>query len=655
MGGRARRWGAVAFALVVALAGGIVVFVQHLLSEPASPADARSTALETADPNGAASAAARGETPPHPDATATPTVTAVEPRLEWPDEESLRRLEQGGRALFGGIVRAPDGSPCEGATVWFDGEVVATTDDRGAWRADVSSAKFDVFTGIDSWPTFGHLLVARKEHVGYATDTVAPPSRRIDLTLSGGHAFSGTVIDFDDGTPVGDAELELRWSDREQRSVVLATRADALGRFEFPSLPAGDVFVRGHAPGYDSNGFFGYDFSRGRDMVVAYRLRRQFRMRGRFVPWPAPGIPPERATVRAMPKSPHDRNAKFDCRGPIGADGRFELPLPVCPSCILELDVGEAPFWSEEFDTNEERRDFDVGDVGLPAAAILTGRFDVPDSDLRERIDVRVSVSTALGRGISSHAHLESDGSFRVAPLPPGWTTVSLSLGRSTIATLEEADGLSEGEHTSAAVELVAGTTRDVGTISTTATILHGTVRDADGMPVAWVCIDENVKVKAGWYAGVFSVQADGDGHFIGVRNLDGFDEDEALALAGHAEWEVLGGRHLTRHVTVDWPASQHWVRHDVSLEGGLTLRGTLLDAAGAPVPRTNVAIDIEVGSVARVGSDVTRSDGTFEICGLVEGTYRVFVAVEGGAVQYLDVRAENGPVTLRPFAASKQ
>src|SRR6185369_416303 len=126
MAGRPPRWGAVAFALVVALAGGIVVLVQHFLRDPSSAVDARSAGRATEDPNESAGATARGETPPHPDASVIPTttVTAVEPRLEWPDEESLRRLERSGRALFGGIVRAPGGTPCEGATVWFDGEVV---------------------------------------------------------------------------------------------------------------------------------------------------------------------------------------------------------------------------------------------------------------------------------------------------------------------------------------------------------------------------------------------------------------------------------------------------------------------------------------------------------------------------------------------------
>jgi len=659
MAGRAPRWGAVAFALVVALAGGIVVLAHHFLREPASLADARSAARETADADGAASAAVRGDAPSRSDATdaATPSVTAVEPRLEWPDEASLRKLEQAGRALYGGIVRAPDHAPCPGATVWIDGAVVATTDEHGAWRADVSLADVDEETGVERGRVVDLFLLARKEGVGFATALVELPSRRVDLDLVAGFSFSGTVVDFDDGTPLGGAELELREAPGSGRVASFSTRADALGRFAFPNLQEGNVYVRGRAPGYDSNGTFGYDFSKGRDMVVAYRLRRQFKLRGRFVPWPVAGVASDKATVRAHTRSPHDRgNTKLECSGPIGPDGRFELPAPVCPSCELELVVAGAPFWSDELDTNEERHDFDVGDVVLEPAATLTGRFDVPDAELRGRIEVIASISRPTGAGgVESRARLALDGSFRIAPLPPGSAQVRLVLGSADLATLHDASGLDGAERENGFVALVAGATRDVGVLAMQQTLLFGTVRDSEGLPAAFADLEETVKSSPVRYVELFFVRADAKGRYAGLRRLDALDSGEASAHAGRAALEIVSFGHLSQRVEFDVPASQRWVRHDVVLAAGSVFRGTVVDDEERPRPHCMVLISSEEKTASRFAEDFSRSDGSFEFRGVTAGSYRIIVIDGAGALRFDGIHPEKGAVTLRPRDAVKQ
>jgi hypothetical protein len=659
MAGRSPRWGAVAFALVVALAGGIVVLARHFLSAPASLVDASSAAHEPANANGAARSAARGDAPSRSDATdaATPSVTAVEPRLEWPDEESLRKLEEGGRALFGGIVRAPDGSPCPGATVWFDGAIAATTDEHGAWRSDVSLAYVDEETGIEYGRGFVYYLFARKEGVGFASALVELPSRRVDLDLVAGFSFSGTVVDFDDGTPIGGAELELREAPGSGRVAVFSTRTDALGRFAFPNLQDGNVYVRGRAPGYDSNGSFGYDFSKGRDMVVAYRLRRQFKLRGRFVPWPVAGVASDQATVRAHTRSPHDRgNTKLECSGPIGPDGRFELPAPVCPSCELELVAGDVPFWSDELDTNEERGDFDVGDIPLLPAANLTGRFDVPDAELRGRIEVVASVARPTGSGgVESRAHLAPDGSFRVAPLPPGVTQVRLVLGRFDLATLHDASGLDGDERENGFVVLVAGATRDVGVLAMQQTLLFGSVRDAEGRPAAYADLGETVNSSSVRYVELFSVRADAEGRYAGLRRLDALDGDERSAHAGRAVLEIGSFGHLSQRIEFDVPASQRWVRHDVVFAAGSLFRGTVVDDDERPRPFCTILISSEDETASSFGEVDSRSDGSFEFRGVTAGSYRIIVVDGAGSLRFDGIHPEKGAVTLRPRAASKQ
>jgi len=657
MAGRPPRWGAVAFALVVALAGGIVVLVQHFLRDPSSAVDARSAGRATEDPNESAGATARGETPPHPDASAipTPTVTAVEPRLEWPDEESLRRLERSGRALFGGIVRAPGGTPCEGATVWFDGEVVATTDDRGAWRADVSCIRVQDDEEFQLQRD-GHWLESRKERVGYAGVWVELPSRRIDLDLATGLAFSGTVVDFDDGRPIGGAELEMRFDSYEDHVAKYKTRADDLGRFAFTNLKEGSVYVRGRAPGYDSNGFVGYDFSKGRDVVVAYRLRKEFTLRGRFVPWPVAGVATQRASLRATTRSPHDRrNTKLEFGGPIGPDGRFELAAPVCPTCVLELLVDDQPFWSDEFDTNEERREFDVGDIPLLPSATLIGRFDAPDVETRGRIVVVASISTPDGKHVGVHGRLDAAGTFRFAPLPPGGASVTFSLGSTEIANLENASGLDGDERACRIVTLLAGTTRDVGVVATQERVFYGTVRDPDGMPVAWANLDERVHYDEWNWASLFSARTDADGRFVGLRDVSSADESHAREFAGRARWEVSVEGRVSREFEFECPASDHWVRRDFVLETGVVLRGTLVDEAGAPFQAASILVLAGEGAGTSAGSDTTRADGSFEIRGLAASACRVLAFGRHSTFQFEDVHPESGPVTLRCADAVKK
>jgi hypothetical protein len=581
-----------------------------------------------------------------------PTVTAIEPRLEWPDEASLRRMERGGRALFGGIVRAPDGSPCEGATVWFDGAVVATTDVHGAWRSDVSC----ILTEEEGVRSYVHVLEAGKERVGHKIVAVELPSRRIDLDLVAGLAFSGTVVDFDDGTPIGGAELELRRNSTRTLVASFTTRADELGRFAFTDLPEGAVYVRGRAPGYDSNGFVGYDFSKGHDVVVAYRLRKEFTLRGRFVPWPVAGVAVERASVRATTRSPHDRgDTKREFRGSIGPDGRFELPAPICPSCVLDLLVDEAPFWSDELDTNEERREFDVGDVALQPAAALTGRFDAP-ADVLARIVVSAAISTPDEKHVGVRGRLDATGAFRLAPLPPGGASITFMLGRLGLADLESASGLDDDERSGRFVRVLPGSTRDLGVVATTETVTYGTVRDADGMPVAWAEIYEEVKsTDERWSWNVlFSARTDAEGRFVLLRNFSRVsDEDRKSALEGRARWNVTAEGSGPRWFDVDAPGASRWVRRDLVLDAGVALRGTLLDASGAP----RAAVEILACDVAnaRSGSDKTRADGSFEIRGLAAGVYRVIAVDDQGAQQFDDIHPENGPVTLRPADAVKK
>jgi len=394
-------------------------------------------------------------------------------------------------------------------------------------------------------------------------------------------------------------------------------------------------------------------------MVVAFRLRRQFTLRGHFVPWPVPGVAVGKSSVLATTKSPHDRgNRKLEFRGVIGSDGRFELPAPVCPSCVLELDVGGQPFWSAELDTNEERREFDVGDVALLPAATLTGQFDAPDAEVRAQIVVSVTVATPEGENLHVEGSLEADGSFHVAPLPQGAVSVAFRIGHTVVATLADASGLSGEDRSIGLATLASGTTVDVGTVTTQETVLFGTVRDAEGRPVAQARINEDVRLESQRYYGVFGASSDGAGRFAGLRTrsrLEEMGEDLARSLRNRANWEVSVAGRMSGRFEVEWSEGSRWIRHDVVLDEGFPLRGILLDAAGAPISGASLSVSTGTGPVTRFGSDTTRIDGSFEIRGLSAGAYHVFVFDGSGPLHFEDIHPENGPVTLRPSDAKKQ
>src|SRR5262249_56025192 len=121
-GGEMRGSGAavtivVAVAFIAALAGSAFWFLRASDARDESSRGAAAIDAASSAPGEASTRPKRSDTSAD-HASLAPTVTAIEPRLEWPDEASLRKLEEGGRALFGGVVRAPDGTPCEGALGW---------------------------------------------------------------------------------------------------------------------------------------------------------------------------------------------------------------------------------------------------------------------------------------------------------------------------------------------------------------------------------------------------------------------------------------------------------------------------------------------------------------------------------------------------------
>jgi RNA polymerase sigma-70 factor (ECF subfamily) len=660
-----------AAAATVLLAGATTWRVVAAMHGPETAAVA-SEGLGAPDPAASPGAASKSDAGGDP---LVAKVSEVEPRLEWPDAAALWRMERRGRALVFGVVTAPDGSPCAEATIGFRGQPIATSDAHGAWRSEVPTIDW-LHSSIGSTAANAGLFVAHKAGVGVAALRWTGPSRRIDFALGRGHAFTGTVVDFDDGKRIGDVALDLCCEVNGGRGDVPALRlhatADEAGKFAFEDLPNGGVGIRGRAAGYDSNGFFGFDFRKERDVDVTFRLRRTAPLRGRFVPWPAPGVEAHASSVRVAAHSPHDMlDEGSEASGPIDADGRFEVELPCCPFCVLELVVDGAPFDSWRVETNEQREPFDLGEVEVPAAGSLSGRLALPDPSLRDAVTAEVSLNSGSG-GVSRTVRLGVDGSFRIAPLKPGYLDLRFRIDRQEIANLNDADPelLRPREERGIGSELDPGEARDVGVVVSHVALAHGVVRDAQGEPVAGAVIEAIItKGALGWRcvgSRLASDVADADGRYVLVFALDRWSTEAPEQAKAPAELgfevEVFGyARQSFAAAELGDGTRATWVRRDLMLSDGVILRGTVVDASGRPVAGARVFVQSCAALTARPvdifelggGDDFVHGDGSFEFRGLAAGEYRLRVTPTESSPEFEEqtfagVHPEEGPCTLR-------
>lgn len=650
---RRRRWLAIA-GLSCALLGAwaAYAFLRGTSGAGHGEGGARSSraaaAMTSVDPTPAAAAAGAGASS---DKTASndlhPTVVAVEPRLDWPDAATLRRITRRGRTLFGGVVFAPDGSPCPGARVWCNGVSIATTDDHGAWRADVGRSPyydFDADVGFNrAADQSTYLLAAHKDGVGFAEVGVDAASRRVDLHLERSFSFRGTVVDNDDLHPVADAELEarIRWLD-------LRVQSDASGAFAFADLPSGNLDLSGRAPGYDSNGSFPYNFERGRDVNITFRLTKAYRLRGQFVPWPAPGIDPASAQVVLTTSSPHERTARPASKAAIGADGAFDAALPVCPECRVELTVADGMVWQTSVDVNEERHDVDLGRIELPPPSAVVGRVEVADEGMRAAIEVMGSVMIDSERPAFMRRKVAADGTFRLAPLPAGPCTVAVSIDSYSLASLAGASALTSAERSDERIDLAPGETRDVGVLTTEEAVLVGTVRDGRGEPIALAQVRDLLESRSlsSRVRPFRMFTSDEEGRYcgsLGPRDTITSPLDVMVRARGFSPVRL----------DVECPQGAVWIRRDFVLQDGVVLRGTLIDESGAPLSDWSIRATPAAAPDDRADDltafDVTQADGTFEIRGLAAGEWTIRALPKGGPVlEFTKIHPERGAITLR-------
>ena len=593
----AGRWGAV---LLIAVAGGVVAWFAWSGggSVALRPSSGESSASEVPSESaversgasdrgvaGASGGAAGGELAP------SRTVEAVDP-LAIPEPDAIDAVESEGRALFWGVVLAPDGTPCAGVSIWHDARLVATSDELGRYRIEVEQRTWDFRREGNDF--FDHWLHARKEGVGVVQGSCPLTSQRVDLAMQRGYAISGRVTRRGGGATAG-ARVEFRVTMQSRTDAVralfpLATTTDAEGRFAFDALLGERFALRATADGWASCGWFEFDADpvRGRH-GIELELDLELEARGWFVPWPPPGV--ERSEVAAArivatdgqvasPTAPPE-----PASAPIAEDGTFAVPFVATPALELRLDVAGGVVWQREVDLPREPRDLDLGAIELVAPGRIGGELALPPELLELGFEVVFGIDGAGGLR-ELRVPVAADGRFLSPPLPSAPLTWCVALGKSLAQEWRVA---ATGEKVRAFGAWIAGATRDLGRLVPAGALFAGRVVGSSSVAGTIVACS----VGEGDEAHEVGRLADEQGRYL-------------VALPGElSDWltfeeltKTLGARLTARRhgrrasLPLPWPPTAGDARRvDVELGEGARVSGRVVDDTGAPRRRIRVML----------------------------------------------------------------
>jgi protocatechuate 3,4-dioxygenase beta subunit len=490
------------------------------------------------------------------------------------------------QAWVEGFVVDPDGRPVPGARV-----LPAPTDASQPPR-DVG----EILTAADGSfqvPGFraGERLTLRVAREGYAPRTVSgievPPPEPLEVVLEPAGRIAGTVVD-ESGRPVEGATVVIREPEAVLPGIpggrlVGGARADTEGRFAAEGLPPGRFRLQVAGTGYVSAEAGPFELAAGEAREgVEVVLRRGAALEGRITG--PTGEPVAGADVRIVPHG-GERGA-----APARSDGEGRYRLEGIAEGRRKLHVSHPGFLPAEREADvasgTSRLDFRLETGVEIAGRVISGASSspVPGAEVR-LLPMEVRRPTPV-----KTARSDPEGGFRFAGVPPGRYRLTA-----------EKEGASGGH---AELQVGAGPAAPVEIRLQPGATLRGRLLGLSPRDLA------QVELRA--------VDAAG----LARRGRVDFQGGYEISDVPPGLWTVVAQPGPSRAAVTGQVAvepGQTEATLDLAFGAGYTLAGRVLDAAGAPVPRTPVTV-LGPG----MAHAITAEDGTFRIDGLEAGTYVV-------------------------------
>ena len=525
------------------------------------------------------------------------------------------RLEPGA-SITGVVLDGATRAPAAGANVWAwvraglgaerwepeSGRVSTTCDARGRFKLEGLAA------GTVS-------VTATAPGLGRATRQSVLVGSAVDLYLQPGSTIAGSVRD-EAGRAVKGAVVRVT-AETPMQYLPPSERTDARGRFAIAGLDAGSYVVAVRAPtlapavsqvSVDGKGETGVELTLAEGGFASGRL--------------VDGTPrPTSGRLRiavvdgvTLPQLVHDL-----VQAEAGSDGRFVLgPLPSGDLTLEARAPGLAP---REVEVRLSGRppSADLGDIALESGLVLRGA--VRDGT-GTGIPGAFIIASSRGQDRPIDATTEDDGSFVLAGLKARQLNVFV-----------RAPGFAPIQET-----LTVGDDDVVLVLESGGTIV-GSVVDAKGQPVPGASLFGELENpdRSLMVAPPYATADEGEGRFT-MRDARPGRYAIVASARGHASGNVSGVR-VTAGATTDAGI--------IRLRAGGTVRGTVKDSAGEPVPGANVRI--EADGMSRPLTSAAQSDGTgaFELNGVPPGRVNVRAshpAYAPGRVSGVVVEAEAAP-----------
>ncbi|MEM8961620.1 MAG: carboxypeptidase-like regulatory domain-containing protein [Acidobacteriota bacterium] len=426
-------------------------------------------------------------------------------------------------------------------------------------------------------------LEVKVAHAGYARrvldiDSPRTGPVRVDVALMPTRGASGQVVD-EQGQPIAGVEVRVieepsgpHRADQSPQPVDHEATTAADGRFELAHLGSGSWRLVAKVDGYAPAAMTGV----GVEALRTITLRRGASLSGEVVD--SDGKPIEKATVSIYLERSAHRNLHTVLTD---SDGRF---------IVDNVDTSQSYVLS-------------FGHIDYTFSRLH--RVQAPDSGIRvvlERL-IRVTGSVVDRRGEPIERCQIDDGSNHTR------SSLVCEQGRFSIDVSPRTETLTFSAHCCESVtidvDLTPGQKLDgIEAVLARGARIEGVVRDARGEPVAGAEVTPRVNPRS-------RIVTDSEGRFVleavapGSRTLT-VRHDEFLAYRADLEL-VAGGS----------------VRHDVALERGQRLRGTVL-GDGVPVTNARVLLRASRDGVSSNDEVFTEADGTFALV-LPDGTYTLW------------------------------